>query len=192
MVLTIATKITIARILAVPAFVILLLYYSNSVLQRAPNYMFRLGATLFFLGIFLFDALDGYIARSRNQITRLGTLLDPLADKALLLSAIIILNQSPETAFDPRIPLWFVITVISRDLMLILGAAVIHLITGTVEIRPRVIGKMATFFQMMVVVWVLLGCAGRAFPWLLGGATLCILGSLAHYIYDGIKQLEKE
>ena len=99
--------------------------------------------------------MDGYIARRYNQKSELGAILDPLADKLLLVSAIVTLsfNHSPHLG---QIPLWLTGTIIGRDLLILIGIVVIRLTVGKVKVRPRFVGKIATVFQMIVVVWILL------------------------------------
>jgi cardiolipin synthase (CMP-forming) len=190
--LTLANRITILRILAIPFFILLLLYYSNGYAQSRGIALLRWCATGIFLGIFLLDAVDGYVARARREITSLGPILDPLADKAVLLSALILLSMpAAAAAFQPHLPVWFVLVAISRDAILVTGAAIIQSITGTVTVRPRVTGKIATFFQGTVVVWSLVGLAAAPFPWLLYTAAFFTLVSAVQYIFDGIRQLEK-
>jgi cardiolipin synthase len=190
--LTLANRITILRIFAVPLF-ILMLMYSNGMVRGEQHAELRWIATGIFLGIFLLDAVDGYIARTRRQITSLGTILDPLADKAVLISALILLSDhSPAYALQPRLPMWFVLTAISRDAILIVGALIIQSIIGKVHIRPRITGKITTFFQGTVILWALIGLPQPAFRWLLWTATLFTLVSTVQYLLDGIRQLERE
>jgi CDP-diacylglycerol--glycerol-3-phosphate 3-phosphatidyltransferase len=190
--LTLANRITILRILAIPFFILLLIYYSSGFAKAQGVPMLRWSATGIFLGIFLLDAVDGYMARVRREITSLGTILDPLADKAVLLSALILLSMpASAAAFKPHLPMWFVLVAISRDAILITGAAIIQSITGTVTVRPRITGKIATFFQGTVVVWTLIGFPPAPFPWVLYTAAFFTLVSAVQYIFDGIRQLEK-
>jgi CDP-diacylglycerol--glycerol-3-phosphate 3-phosphatidyltransferase len=190
--LTLANRITILRILAIPFFILLLLYYSNGYAHSRGPVLLRWCATGIFLGIFLLDAVDGYVARARREITSLGTILDPLADKAVLLSALILLSMPASAgAFQPHLPAWFVVVAISRDAILVTGAAIIQSIMGTVLVRPRVTGKIATFFQGTVVVWSLAGLVAAPFPWILCTTAFFTLVSAVQYIFDGIRQLEK-
>jgi CDP-diacylglycerol--glycerol-3-phosphate 3-phosphatidyltransferase len=188
--LTLANKITLGRMLFIPLFILLILYYNKSVALGAAEINLRWFATAVFLGIFLLDAVDGYIARSRNEISKLGTLLDPLADKAMLLSALIILGH-PSLAFETNLPMWFVLLVISRDVMLIGGALIIQSIVGHVTVRPRISGKATTFFQMAVIIWVLIGLSGKIFFGLVYTAAALTFLSALQYVFDGIRQLEK-
>lgn len=189
--LTLANRITLSRFLLIPVFILLTIYYISSVNENAPNELLRCAAVMVFLVTCLTDALDGYFARSRHERTRLGTLLDPLADKSLLLSGLILLTGPWGRAFVPHLPVWYVLLVISRDAILILGAMVIHVSVGHTEVRPRIAGKMATFFQMGLILWVLGGGPTRGFAWVLALATACTLVSAVQYVIDGTRQLAK-
>ena len=85
------------------------------------------------------------IYENRGQITRLGTIIDPLADKALLISSLVILSKSPEGAFIVSIPVWYLLIVISRDALLLIGAVIIHVTCGNVVVKLRIGGKATTF-----------------------------------------------
>ena len=98
------------------------------------------------------DALDGAIARLTHTKTTLGAYLDPAADKLLLLSAFISL------AFLNEVPRWLVVVVISRDVVVVLGYFLLFTMTQeTMEVRPTLSGKLATFFQLASVALVLVG-----------------------------------
>ncbi len=176
--------------LLIPLFIILVVYFEKSVARNEANLDLRWIATGIFLGIFLLDALDGYIARKRNEVSRLGTLLDPLTDKAMLLSALILLSL-PSSAFAFSLPPWFVVLVISRDVILVGGALIIQHLVGSVTVRPRITGKGTTFFQAIVILWVLLGLEARIFFPLVGIAAGLTFISGVQYVFDGIRQLEK-
>ena len=143
--MTTANKITILRILLIPFFVVELVYY-----LQTGNEVHRLLAILSFAVTAILDGVDGYIARLYNQKSELGAILDPLADKLLLVSAIVTLSFNHGTQIG-QIPLWLTGTIIGRDLLLLAGIAVIRLTVGKVVVRPRVVGKIATVFQMIVV-----------------------------------------
>jgi len=190
--MTTANKITILRILLVPFFVVEILYYVQS-----GNELHRLLGLLAFAVAAILDGVDGYVARRYNQKSELGTLLDPIADKLLLVSAIVLLS------FDhgPRlgqIPLWLTGTIIGRDLLLGLGAVTVRLVVGHLTVRPHLTGKIATVFQMAIVLWILLRWDftfhGRIFHLeylkilvLAAGLLTGISGVL--YVLDGMKQL---
>jgi len=189
--ITLATKVTILRLLGVPVFILLLIYYLMDLAEGRESELMRWAALVVFTAVALTDALDGYLARSRNEVTHLGKILDPIADKALLLSGLILLTRPSLAALSPHIPIWFTLLVISRDVVLLLGSVVIHLIAGAVEVRPRIAGKVATFFQMVTIVWVLIGGAPGPFDVWIGLAGFFTFLSAILYVLDGIRQLEK-
>ncbi len=188
--LTLATRITLARLALIPVFILMTLYYIDSKHDESPAVLWRWSAFALFVVICMTDALDGYFARSRNERTRLGTILDPLADKLLLISGLLLLTGPWGRAFQPHLPLWYVVLVLSRDLMLVTGSLVIHTIMGNTVVHPRWSGKAATFFQMMLIGWVLANGSDQAFLWLLGTATALTGLSAIQYVADGIRQLE--
>ena len=147
---SLANKISIARILLVPFFVGCLLYY-----QPDREWLRYTAVTLFLIGA-LSDAVDGYIARARAQWTQLGTLLDPLADKLMLLTAFLSLAAIPRIPEDLRVPVWVVIVIVARDAFVLAGSGVVYHLTGRLEIQPARLGKWATFTQMLVILVVLL------------------------------------
>ncbi len=185
--MTTANKITILRILLIPFFVVETLYYVET-----GNEVHRLLAILSFAITAILDGVDGYIARRYNQKSELGAVLDPLADKLLLVSGVILLsfNHSPRLG---QIPLWLTGIIIGRDLLLLTGIAVIRLIVGKVIVHPRIVGKVATVFQMIVILWILLDwdrdLNGRWLKlWILGAGACTGLSGLL-YVWDGVKQL---
>jgi cardiolipin synthase (CMP-forming) len=189
--LTLANRITIVRILCVPLFVLMLVYYTMGLQCGNAKELHRTLALVIFVAAALTDALDGYFARVRNEITFLGRVLDPLADKAFLLAGLILLTRPSLPALSPHIPIWFTLLVISRDAVIILGAMLIHHITGTLEIRTHLAGKAATVLQMLAVLWVLIGGAPKPFlvVVVIAGAFTFISGAI--YLFDGIRQLER-
>jgi cardiolipin synthase (CMP-forming) len=184
--MTTANKVTIGRILLIPFFVVEVLYY-----MKTGNDVHRLLAILAFGLASIFDGVDGYIARRYNQRSELGAVLDPLADKLLLISSIILLSL-PNSHLG-NIPLWLTGTVIGRDLLLLVGLVVIQMMVGKVNIHPRLLGKIATVLQMICVVWLLLKWNERlAGPWFMLlslGAAFCTGISGLLYVWDGTKQL---
>jgi cardiolipin synthase len=98
-----------------------------------------------FLVACLTDALDGLIARLTGTQTELGAFLDPVADKLLIVSSFITL------AFLGPIPVWLVIIVVSRDIILTLGSLVIYFTGHSLVIKPSMQGKLTTFLQLLVV-----------------------------------------
>lgn len=187
---TLATKVTIARILGVPVFILLLTYYIIGLAGGDAREMHRLLALGVFVAVALTDALDGYLARSRNEVTALGRVLDPLADKALLLSGLILLTRPALPALVPHIPIWFTALVISRDVVLVGGYLLVHHFAGHVEVRPRWTGKLATVLQMLTICWVLLQASEAHFLWLVGTAAFFTAVAGLQYLVDGLRQLE--
>ena len=191
--ITLATRVTLFRILNIPVFLLLAIYYIDSAQEHSgvPNEYLRWAALMVFLVSAASDALDGYLARSRNERTRLGTLLDPLADKALLLSGLLVATGPWGRVFVPHIPIWYALLVVSRDVMLALGALLIHMVQGHTVVQPRILGKAATVFQMTIILWVLAGWPEAPFRGLLVMATGCTLVSGLQYLMDGIRQVER-
>ena len=179
--LNFANRITIFRILAVPFFIGVILYYSP---QR--EYL-RLVA----LGIFAFavisDVVDGYIARTQHQRTPAGALLDPLADKLLLISAFICLYKVGEFLPVLRFPLWLLVTVISRDVILLIGVLLIFMVHGQFSGEASKWGKASTFFQVIAVLGMLLQWNVSVASWY--AAVLFAVISGVDYIWYGVKIL---
>ena len=185
--MTTANKITILRILLIPFFVVELIYYVET-----GNEIHRFAAILSFLVAAILDGVDGYIARQYNQKSELGAILDPLADKLLLVSGIVALsfNHGP---YLGQIPLWLTGTIIGRDFLILIGMVVIQLTVGKVVVHPRIIGKCATVLQMAVVIWILLKWDQDLnllwLKYLMAGAAICTGVSGLLYVWDGVKQL---
>jgi len=151
--MNLANRITISRILLIPVFVGFSVAYGRSVAEGQPHEWQRAAAIATFLLASLTDGIDGWVARRWNQGTRLGAILDPIADKGLLITAIITLSLSGWTyAF----PLWFPALVIARDLTILAGCAVLHRVDRNLEIRPTWSGKSATVAQMLALTWMML------------------------------------
>ena len=151
--MTTANKITVTRILLIPLFVMMAIYYGKSVQHGHPQEWER----LLTIGIFILaaasDGIDGYVARHWNQRSALGVVLDPIADKGLLLAAIITLSFSNWTY---EFPLWFPVLVITRDAVILIGTGLLHFLIGKAQVRPSWTGKAATAFQMVAIAGVLL------------------------------------
>ena len=128
--LTVANQLTITRMLLIPAFVIMLLYG------------YRGWALVTFFAASITDLLDGLIARMSGQKTTLGAWLDPMADKLLLVSMFVMLTL-PGIGVN-RLPLWFTVLVISRDVVIVTTVAVVNLAVGPRTFRPSILGKIAT------------------------------------------------
>lgn len=182
--MNLANKITIFRILLIPFFIACLLYYNETRMH------------LRFVALFVFaiaaftDAVDGGIARSRSQISDLGVILDPIADKLLIASGFISLAIIKQIPNDLRIPAWAVLTVLSRDIIIILGLSIIYFLKGNVIIKPSLLGKTTTFFQMVAIMAALIAFKYNKF--LLYPAVVLTVLSGADYIWRGSRQLSEE
>jgi len=181
MALSFANKVTVGRILIVPFFTATALYY---VPER--DYL-RFVALGIFLVAMISDVIDGYIARTRQQKTKAGAILDPLADKFLLISAFLCLYKVGVFLGTVQFPLWVVLTVISRDIILLLGAMIIYMIHGRLDIVPTKWGKTATFLQVLCVVGVFLQWDFSPVIWY-GTVVFTVISGLG-YIRNGIKVL---
>ena len=146
--MTTANKITIARILMIPLFVMMAIYYGRSVQRGEPIEWQRWAAIGIFVAAAASDGIDGYIARRFNQKSQLGVVLDPLADKGLLLSGIITLSVSN---WSYEFPAWFPVLVVARDVVILAGTLTLHFLNGTVRVRPSWTGKTATVLQMVAI-----------------------------------------
>tara|TARA_Y100000588_G_scaffold284199_1_gene301779 strand:- start:2231 stop:2725 length:495 start_codon:yes stop_codon:yes gene_type:complete len=113
-------------------------------------YGFKGYALIFFAIASIADGVDGYLARSRNEITLLGSILDPAADKILMLTAFLLLSS-----FN-YLPVWLAILVIGRDIVLVLGFLILRTITTSDTIKPSFLGKTTTVLQMSTIIFVLL------------------------------------
>ncbi len=167
--------LTVLRILLVPVFVGLLLYGHYD------------AALITLLIAALTDVLDGMIARLTDQRTRLGEYLDPLADKLLLMSAIITLS-----VLD-FIPIWAVIVVVSRDAILLAGTVIANLSETNINISPTAMGKGTTFAQVCYVIAIMLQVTGQVpvsfvepFLWVM---VILTVGSGVHYLWRGIQSV---
>ena len=141
--------ITAFRFLLVPPLVILLL---NE----------RFGAALILFGVAGFsDGLDGYLAKRYGWTSRLGELMDPLADKLLLVSSFVTLG------WLGWIPLWLVVLVVLRDLIIVGGAIVFHMHVEHIEAAPSMISKLNTLAQILLVLAVIFSQAIHSLPALL-------------------------
>ncbi len=165
--------LTLTRILLVPCFVMAVVYRSYPL---ALSVFFAAGIT---------DGLDGLLARSLGQKTKLGAILDPLADKLLLTTAYITLGVLR------LIPFWLTLIVVSRDVIIALGILVILILGYHYEIRPRMVSKATTVFQIVTVLAVLCGQIIHIVPLFLTvlyilTIILTIVSGL-YYVYLGAK-----
>ena len=137
--MTLANQITLLRIVLIPVFIIALIEGNHT------------WPVVIFTFSILTDAIDGFVARSRNEKTPLGSFLDPLADKMLMFASFISL------VYLKIIPLWVFVLTISRDVVILAGWLIIYFLTSSLEIKPRLLGKVTTIIQMSTIWFILIG-----------------------------------
>jgi cardiolipin synthase len=165
--------ITLARIVLIPFFVNFMIYgYYGAALAV-------------FVAACVTDALDGMIARLTNQKTELGAFLDPMADKLLIVAAFVTL------VLLGMLPVWLVIIVVSRDIILVLGSIVIYFTDHEFKARPSIIGKATTVLQLVVVMLSLvlkyLGSGIMLMPVLMWTTAIFTVASGIQYVSRGTK-----
>ncbi len=172
-VVNIPNTLTVMRIVIIPVFVTAIIYGE----YRLALYLFILASVT--------DLLDGLLARLTNQKTELGTFLDPLADKFLLVTSFILFSVYG------WIPKWLTITVISRDLIVVSGWLLLTLIYNKSKVEPVMLGKAAIASQLILLAYVLLSISVPAVPpapdflVILTAALTAVSG--IQYIYNGLK-----
>ena len=129
--------ITVSRIALAPVLILLL---------KEQNYAASLGV---FIIAGISDGLDGFIAKRFHLTSRLGSILDPLADKTLLVSSYVMLT------FLNQLPFWLMLTVAFRDLLIISGYLVYTSMVGPVQMRPSWLSKFNTLMQILLVIVIL-------------------------------------
>jgi cardiolipin synthase (CMP-forming) len=153
---TFASKITIARICLVPIFALLAFFYGHTRTQGHPDESLRWWA----LGVFVFaavtDGVDGWVARRFNQCSDFGAYIDPIADKALLLTGVIVLSLIDWGEPGWRLPIWFALLVILRECIILGGIKILYIYQRKVKIKPCWVGKICTVTQMIAIGWVML------------------------------------
>lgn len=147
--MNLANKLTIFRMILVPVFVIVgyigMLGGITGELLGIPTYFWIMN--IIFIIASITDKLDGYIARSKNMVTTFGKFLDPLADKILVLSALVMLVEFG------KIPAWIPIIVLARE-FLVSGYRLIAVEKGGKVIAASVWGKLKTVTQMIAIILV--------------------------------------
>ena len=169
--MTLANKITVLRIIAIPIFIIALVEHSMD------------WARGLFIASVISDVLDGAIARIRGERTPLGSFLDPMADKLLIVSTFIAYT------YIGWVPVWIFITVISRDLIIILGWCVVFILTGNSKIQPRLLGKVTTALQMIVLLLHMFTIPNSIYGFVVHTMIACTILSACDYVWIGNKRL---
>jgi cardiolipin synthase (CMP-forming) len=185
--MTAANKITLARIGLIPAFVWLAWAYGRSFADGQPIEAHRFGAIALFLVAACMDGLDGFVARQFHQQSRLGSILDPLADKGLVAAALIVLALS---GWPHSLPFWFPCVVIGRDVVLAIGFTALTRLLDRVDVHPSQIGKLATVFQLTSILWVLFRIPRFLHALVIVAASLTVISGTG-YVLDGIRQLRR-
>jgi CDP-diacylglycerol--glycerol-3-phosphate 3-phosphatidyltransferase/cardiolipin synthase len=151
-----ATRITLMRIFLIAPFVMLMLNINNPEYAQSQRHFFRYLATVIFLVMAISDGIDGYLARRRHQVTKLGAFLDPLADKLLMTCACLLLASERAMVPGFKLPIEVVVMIIGKDMFLLIGFFVVFLFTQQVRVLPVRIGKVATALQLVMVAAILL------------------------------------
>ena len=179
-IITVPNLLTVFRMVLIPVFVSLLFY------QRF----------LLALGIFILagitDGLDGLLARRFNQKSQLGTILDPIADKLMLVTSFVVLSMrsvfpQPLPSHLP-VPFWVTVAVISRDVFILVGAAAINIVTGFRGFRPSMLGKINTVVQIIAIAIIIFAASvpygtGYYLPTLYTTVFAFAVLSGAHYVF---------
>ena len=172
--------ITVFRVFLVPVFIMTVFYGRFK------------AAFLTFLLASLSDALDGFLARKLGQITLLGVILDPIADKSLIDSGYILFSF-----VEKVIPVWLSVIVVSRDLLIVFGGWLLSVFGKLDSVKPTLLGKLTAFLQFLTILVVLvkvnygiIGLKELNFLFYLTGAFT--VASAIHYTYTGIRELNGE
>lgn len=178
--LTLPNFLTLLRIIAIPAFLILV-----------SGQRFGAGLVLF-MAAGITDTIDGVIARLTDAKSDLGATMDPLADKLLLVSSFVILT------WLGALPAWLLILVLTRDVVILLGYMTIYFVSTPMQIDPSPVGKLNTFFEMFTIGFALLTLARPDIPmgtvnlvtWYTTATTITISG--VHYVYSGLLWYQRQ
>jgi len=171
-------RITIFRMILVPVFIMCILYgWLNA-------------ALIIFIVATITDALDGYMARKLNQKTKIGAILDPIADKMLIGSAFISLSMVSGLPDFLKMPVYVPIIIISRDFFILLGVGLIYLLYGKMDVKPTNLSKLTTLFQMLTIISVLMGFSYSKPVWNIT-VVLTIISGL-DYLRIGSKQINEK
>jgi cardiolipin synthase (CMP-forming) len=179
-IVTVPNMLTVCRMVLIPVFVTLIFY------QR-----FVWALAVFVIAGFT-DGLDGLMARRFDQQSQLGTILDPIADKLMLVTAFVVLSlrsvfPQPIPSHLP-IPFWVTVAVISRDVFIIVGAAAINIMTGFRRFRPSFLGKVSTTVQIVGITAIMFAASfpygtGYYLPTVYAVVFAFAVLSGAHYIF---------
>jgi cardiolipin synthase len=188
-ILTVPNMLTVFRMVLIPVFVTMLFYQRFIV------------ALAVFACAGLTDGLDGLLARRFDQRSQLGTVLDPIADKLMMVTAFIVLSMrsifpAPVPSHLP-VPFWVTIAVISRDVFIIVGAAAINIMTGFRGFRPSWLGKVNTTVQIVAIAAIMFAASfpfysGYYLPTVYATVFTFAIFSGLHYIFFASKLLNED
>lgn len=194
-----ANRITIIRILLIIPFVSCMLKINDAALTEAMRDTMRYAGIFIFFVMAVSDGIDGFLARRRGQTTRLGSFLDPTADKLLMTCACLLLASQRGHVQGFLLPPTVVVLIIGKDLFLLIGFLVVYFITFQVRIVPVLVGKIATTLQSSMVAGILIAPEISTFLpgwiWFLrvlwwSAAGTAILATLI-YIRNGSRYIEQ-
>jgi len=187
--MTFATKITVARLCLVPVFAFLAILYGIGAGSGEVVEGYRWAAIGVFFIAAVSDGIDGWVARRFNQKSDLGALLDPIADKALVLTAILILTFFHWGPEGWRIPYGFAALVVLRDMVILTGIRVMWSAKCKFEFRPHWTGKMCTFSLFLVIAWVMLRLTVVPPVYPSAIASVFVIWSMLEYVRQGLRIL---
>ena len=179
-IVTVPNLLTVFRMVLIPVFVSLLFY------QR-----FLLALSIFVLAG-VTDGLDGLLARRFDQKSQLGTILDPIADKLMLVTSFVVLSMRAvfPQPLPPHLPVpfWVTVAVISRDVFILVGAAAINIVTGFRRFRPSMLGKINTTVQIVAIAAIMFAASvpygtGYYLPTIYTTVFVFAVLSGAHYVF---------
>lgn len=191
-----ANRITLLRLMLIAPFVVMMRHQQD-------NDVYRYLALGIFIIMGVSDFVDGMLARRFKLKTKLGAILDPLADKTLIICAAVLLSSDQSCVPGARLPDWVVIAIVGKDLWVILGFVVVFLIIGRVHVEPIITGKLTTAAQLVMVCCILINpelnnaglelglpagfqlgfWSSRVLWWMV--TAMCVLSAL-QYTYAGI------
>jgi CDP-diacylglycerol--glycerol-3-phosphate 3-phosphatidyltransferase len=169
----------------VPVFAALALAYGHTVQAGFPNESLRWWALGVYVAAAASDGLDGWIARRFDQRSDFGAYLDPVADKALLLTGVVTLSLVDWGADGWRLPAWFAVIVVVRDAFILIGVRFLQCRHYTVKIAPHWSGKICTVTQMFALGWVMLKVVSVPPTWPCIVAALFTGWSAVAYLHQG-------
>jgi cardiolipin synthase len=146
-----ANRFTILRILLIAPFVSCMLQINDPALDGHIRHLIRYSAVAIFFLMAISDGIDGYLARKNGQSTKLGSFLDPTADKLLITSACLLLASRHAGVEGFILPSTVVVLIIGKDVLIFIGFLIVYFLTGKVRIVPAFAGKASTALQLAMV-----------------------------------------